>query len=486
MLGSGAAIGNSRGSYGSLKGLPQLGSAGAFSSMHTPKPYWHAAAASLGLPGLKSSRRLVLGMCFFVMAGCMLSSLSVLRFSQPGSSSSWMMQREPTLKLMVASKLHKAQQAVSAMTTQQTPSVQRADRIPVQTQQPVLLQQQQEGTARVWGGASGSSSLQPASPQNSAATNNHRQQYPSKLWRRHTRPAVRHVKPQQQQQQQALAGTSAAAYDAASDVQIVPGQHELPLPQTLQEKLLKQQVTLAGSTGTAAAAAAGKAASGFLQALLLTGDESRPRDEPQQQQQQQQSSKDAAASPQHTQTQQPALTEAVVAAAMTSAAGTVHEGLDPVDTTSSYIMKRRVTPTRLQYPLWWHGPMWSGSGYGGGEACCCCCCCWVNLRVLQHCCVSNQSGVSHGTDGVDHLVLGGCKLLHDAITRVSALVKMFCCAQWAVAVPCCGRHVHAATVCCLLSLTACAEAINYVLSLVRSGRLAPADVWVRPPLLLCC
>ncbi|KAF6259241.1 hypothetical protein COO60DRAFT_1700898 [Scenedesmus sp. NREL 46B-D3] len=151
-----------------------------------------------------------------------------------------------------------------------------------------------------------------------------------------------------------------------------------------QEQLLKQQVTLLPTAG-AAAAAAGKAASGFLQALLLTGDESRPQDAAQQQNSSM-TPASASTKPQSPGAKQSALTDDDVAAAMAAAAGTLHAGLDPVDTTSLYIMQRGAAPTRLKYPLWWHGPMWSGSGYGG-------------------------------------------------------------------------------------------EAINYVLSLVRSGRLAPADVW---------
>uniref|UniRef100_A0A383WC78 Glycosyl transferase family 1 domain-containing protein n=1 Tax=Tetradesmus obliquus TaxID=3088 RepID=A0A383WC78_TETOB len=354
MLGNGAAIGNSRGSNGRLNGLSQRGSTGALNSMHAPKPCWHAAAAAVRLSGLKSSRRLVLGMCFFVLTGCLLSSLSVLRLGRIGSSSGsssssrgWRMQRDPTLKLMVASKLPGAQQAARMVELQQQHDTQVVGRIPVQKQQPVLLQQR-EGTAPVLRGAP-SSSLQPSSR------------------KRHTRPAVKQVGLQQQQQQQQVHG-------AAANSQIVPWQHELPLPQQLQEKLQQQQVTLVPPKGTTAAAAAeGAAASAFLQALQLTGDESQP----------QQPSMGQAAQPQPSpQPQQPALS----AAAMASAAGTAHEGLDAVDTTSSYIMQRGVAPTRLKYPLWWHGPMWSGSGYGG-------------------------------------------------------------------------------------------EAVNYVLSLVRSGRLAPADVW---------
>lgn len=252
------------------------------------------------------------------------------------------MQRDPTLKLMVASKLPGAQQAARMVELQQQHDTQVVGRIPVQKQQPVLLQQR-EGTAPVLRGAP-SSSLQPSSR------------------KRHTRPAVKQVGLQQQQQQQQVHG-------AAATSQIVPWQHELPLPQQLQEKLQQQQVTLVPPKGTTAAAAAeGAAASAFLQALQLTGDESQP----------QQPSMGQAAQPQPSpQPQQPALS----AAAMASAAGTAHEGLDAVDTTSSYIMQRGVAPTRLKYPLWWHGPMWSGSGYGGGEACWCSC--WLHMGVCS-------------------------------------------------------------------------------------------------------
>eukprot|EP00775_Hariotina_reticulata_P008345 gene8345-8529_t len=32
--------------------------------------------------------------------------------------------------------------------------------------------------------------------------------------------------------------------------------------------------------------------------------------------------------------------------------------------TSQYAQSKGVQPQRLKYPLWWHGPIWSGSGYG--------------------------------------------------------------------------------------------------------------------------
>jgi hypothetical protein len=297
------------------------------------------------------------------MAGCLLSSLSVLQLGQPGSSSSsWMMQREPTLKLMVASKLHRAQQAASIeamqqqqqgtqlagqvhIQQQQQQGTQLAGRVQrqQQQQQPVLLQQQDGAAGVVLVGAAGSM-LQPTSQvQRGVATQNPKQQYTSRVSQRHTRPGIRQVGAQQQVQ--SSAGSSAAAYDAAADVQVIPGQQELPLPQQLQENLLQQQLTSAQSAGSTAAAAA--AATGSLQAALLNGDESRPEEEPQQQSSSS-SSSDAAA-------------EMAI-----SAAGTVHADLDPQDATSSYIMQRGVPPTRLKYPLWWHGPMWSGSGYGGG------------------------------------------------------------------------------------------------------------------------
>jgi hypothetical protein len=364
MLGSGAAVGNGRGSYGSLKSLPRIGSTGAFGSMHSSKSGWHAAAAALGFSGAKSSRRLVLGMCLLVMTGCLFSSLSVLRLGQPGSSSSWMMQREPTLKLMVASKLHSAQQAGGLITEQQQhPEVRALGRIPVQHQQPVLLQQQDRG-AVAEGGASGSS-LQPASGQDGAVLNtwqDYKQQYIGKAGRRHTRPAGRQRENQQQQQQQQSSHSAAAA---GADVQ------QLALPQSLQEKLLQQQVATEPAYGATAAAGAGadKAASEFLQALELTG--SKPQGAAQQQQHQQLTNDAAAAGAElhlnNATKQKAGFTAADVAASLASAAGTVHAGLDPVDTTSSYIMQRGEAPTRLKYPLWWHGPMWSGSGYGGGE-----------------------------------------------------------------------------------------------------------------------
>jgi hypothetical protein len=40
--------------------------------------------------------------------------------------------------------------------------------------------------------------------------------------------------------------------------------------------------------------------------------------------------------------------------------------VDAADTTSAYIQARGVQPAVLKYPLWWHGPMWAGSGYGSG------------------------------------------------------------------------------------------------------------------------
>jgi hypothetical protein len=44
-------------------------------------------------------------------------------------------------------------------------------------------------------------------------------------------------------------------------------------------------------------------------------------------------------------------------------------GVDPADATSAYIRARGSEPVRLKYPLWWHGPVWSGSGYGSGRCC---------------------------------------------------------------------------------------------------------------------
>jgi hypothetical protein len=275
-----------------------------------------------------------------------------------------MMQREPTLKLMVASKLHSAQQAAGLNTgQQQTEDSSALGRIPVQHQQPVLLQQQEGGSGI--GGRAPGDSLQPASGQDSAVLNtwqDYKQQYIGKAGRRHTKPSARQRDSQQQQQEQA--SHDAAAVDA--------DRQELPLPQSLQENLQQQQVTKEPTSAAAAAAAAGdgKAASAILQALQHT--ESKSQGAAQQQQQQQTSNGAAPAgaeSRSNTEAKQrTGLTEADVAASMASAAGTVHAGLDPVDTTSSYIMLRGEPPTRLKYPLWWHGPMWSGSGYGGGEA----------------------------------------------------------------------------------------------------------------------
>jgi hypothetical protein len=369
MLGSVTAVGNGRGSHGSLKSLPRIGSTGAFGSMHSSKSSWHAAAAALGLSGAKSSRRMVLGMCLLVMTGCLFSSLSVLRLGQPGSSSSsgsWMMQREPTLKLMVASKLHSAQQAAGLITEQQRHAEFGAlGRIPVQHQQPVLLQQQ-EGGAGAGVGEPGSS-LQPASGQSSDSSavlntwQDYKQQYIGKAGRRHTRPTARQRQSQPQQQQQSSLSSAAAG----ADVQ------QLPLPQSLQEKLLQRQVATEPAYDVTAAAGAGadKAASDFLQALELT--DSKPQGAAQQQQHQQLTNDAAAAGAElhlnNATKQKAGYTAADVAASIASAAGTVHAGLDPVDTTSTYIMQRGQAPTRLKYPLWWHGPMWSGSGYGGGK-----------------------------------------------------------------------------------------------------------------------
>lgn len=42
----------------------------------------------------------------------------------------------------------------------------------------------------------------------------------------------------------------------------------------------------------------------------------------------------------------------------------MHANVDPADATSVYIKQRGVEPVRVKHPLWWHGPMWSGSGYG--------------------------------------------------------------------------------------------------------------------------
>jgi hypothetical protein len=53
----------------------------------------------------------------------------------------------------------------------------------------------------------------------------------------------------------------------------------------------------------------------------------------------------------------------------TAAAGPpadLQPGVEPVDGTSVYIKQAGVQPVRLKHPLWWHGPMWSGSGYGSG------------------------------------------------------------------------------------------------------------------------
>jgi hypothetical protein len=41
--------------------------------------------------------------------------------------------------------------------------------------------------------------------------------------------------------------------------------------------------------------------------------------------------------------------------------------IDPADGTSVYIQIRGTKPAKLKYPLWWHGPLWSGSGYSSGE-----------------------------------------------------------------------------------------------------------------------
>lgn len=43
--------------------------------------------------------------------------------------------------------------------------------------------------------------------------------------------------------------------------------------------------------------------------------------------------------------------------------------VDPADATSMYIQKRAVEPARLKYPVWWMGPLWSGSGYSSGMQC---------------------------------------------------------------------------------------------------------------------
>jgi hypothetical protein len=40
--------------------------------------------------------------------------------------------------------------------------------------------------------------------------------------------------------------------------------------------------------------------------------------------------------------------------------------IDPADATSPYIQARGVPPVHVKYPLWWHGPIWAGSGYGSG------------------------------------------------------------------------------------------------------------------------
>jgi hypothetical protein len=51
---------------------------------------------------------------------------------------------------------------------------------------------------------------------------------------------------------------------------------------------------------------------------------------------------------------------------LTAAAALQLHGVDPADATSAYIRARGSEPARLKYPTWWHGPIWSGSGYGSG------------------------------------------------------------------------------------------------------------------------
>jgi hypothetical protein len=49
------------------------------------------------------------------------------------------------------------------------------------------------------------------------------------------------------------------------------------------------------------------------------------------------------------------------------AAAPQQHDVDPADATSVYIQKRGVEPARLKHPVWWMGPLWSGSGYSSGR-----------------------------------------------------------------------------------------------------------------------
>lgn len=127
------------------------------------------------------------------------------------------------------------------------------------------------------------------------------------------------------------------------------GSAGLALPSNLVEQLQQQppaELTAATPlTKTAASQAAAAVAAPEDLSLILATENDRERH----QQQQQQSSQGVAA------------------------VG-VQPGVDPVDATSAYIKARGVAPTRVKHPLWWHGPMWAGSGYGSGEPhqqCCC-------------------------------------------------------------------------------------------------------------------
>lgn len=105
-----------------------------------------------------------------------------------------------------------------------------------------------------------------------------------------------------------------------------------------------QQLTAAAPQSVAVAAAAAAAAAAVAQpedlSLILAASQGSEQ-QPQQQQQ-------------HQQTE-------------TLPARSVHAVVDPADATSAYIKARGVAPVRVEHPLWWHGPMWSGSGYGSGE-----------------------------------------------------------------------------------------------------------------------
>jgi hypothetical protein len=110
----------------------------------------------------------------------------------------------------------------------------------------------------------------------------------------------------------------------------------------------------------------------------------------------------------------------------------------------------------LRHPLWWHGPVWSGSGYGSGAQ-------------LNQC-------------------AGGSSTLHTCINQTTSNSLLAAAAGMRYMI-CCFAHVRNCFesacfnvqthfISCCPSNAPFPEAINILMSLLRSGRVREEDVWV--------